>query len=104
MSGEYSLSRVGIEVARAWKPSAWRERLEVTHEGATYELAKARWWGNTYELRADGRVVGSIRPHHPFTRRSAITMPAEFPLAATVFVAALVVLMWNRQAGAAGGG
>lgn len=103
VSGVFALSRVGIEVVRASKPSAWRERLEVTHEGATYELAKASWWGNAYDVRADGRAIGSIRPRHPFTRRSAVTMPEEFPLAVTVFIAALVVLMWNRQAGAAGG-
>lgn len=104
LSGEFLLSRGGAVVARARKPSALRRRFEVRHDGQVYELVKARWWGRRYDLRAGGRTIGSIGPHHAFTRRAEIALPAELAVPVQVFVAALVVLLWKRDSQAAGGG
>lgn len=102
--GAFTLTRGGAPVARAHKPSAFRNRFEVEHEGRVYEVMKASWWGRRFAVRTDGRAIGSIGPHHPFTRRSEIVLPAELGLPVTVFLAALVVLLWNRDASAAGAG
>jgi hypothetical protein len=104
MSGAYRLTSHRAEVARARKPSAWRNRLEVEHDGWTYELAKRSWWGSTYELRLSGSPVGEVRPRHLFTtRRAQVHMPDDMPLPTVVFVCALVVLLWNRESAAASG-
>lgn len=103
-SGDYTLSRGGAVVATARKPSSLRSRFEIEHEGHVYELAKAAWWGRRFRLREGGQTIGSIGPHHLFTRRSAIDLPAELGLPVQVFVAALVAFMWKRDAGAAAGG
>lgn len=105
-SGAFELSHHGAVVARARKPSAFRKRFELEHEGRVYELAKESWWGRAFELRADGHRVGSVRPVHPFTRRASIDLPEELSLPVRVFAAALVALLWRRgaSAAAAGGG
>lgn len=105
VSGAFTLSCQGMPVASARKPSALRNRFEVEYEGRQYEVVRAAWWGRRYEVRAHGQPIGSIGPHHPFTRRAEIALPDELTLPVKVFVAALVVLLWNRDSsGAAGGG
>lgn len=101
ISGAFILGHQGLEVVWARKPSAWRERFEVEYEGRTYELVKASWLRNSFELREHGRTVGAVRPRNIFRRRSEMMMPEELPLPVIVFVAALVVLMWNRRNAAA---
>jgi hypothetical protein len=100
-SGAFVLSGGGQPLARAVKPSAFTNRFEVEHAGRTYELRKANWFTRTFEFREGGVPVGSIRPHHPFTRRSSISLPGDLPLPVQVFVTALAVLMWNREQAAA---
>jgi hypothetical protein len=103
ISGAYLLTHHGTVVARGRKPSAWRNRLEIEHEGWTYELTKRSWWGNTYELRLHGSTVGAVQPRHLFTRRAQVRMPEDMALPTVVFVCALVVIMWNRESAAASG-
>lgn len=104
VSRSFVLARHGEELARASKASALRGQLEIRHGDATHQLVKSPWLGNTHELRRGGEAVGSVRPHHLFTRRAAITVPDDLPLAVTVFVAALVRIMRQREGAAAGGG
>jgi hypothetical protein len=100
-SGAFTLTRDAVVIARAHKPSAFHNRFEVEHDGRRYELVKAAWWMRRFELRSDGQTIGSIAPQHPFTRRCEIALPVELGLAVKVFLAALVALMWNRDASAA---
>jgi hypothetical protein len=99
--GAFVLSQVGQPLARAVKPNAFTNRFEVEHAGRAYELRKANWFTRTFEFREGGVPVGSIRPHHPFTGRSSISLPGDLPLPVQVFVTALAVLMWNREQTAA---
>lgn len=104
LSSAFELHRFGVLVARARKTSAVRHRFGVEHDGRFYELRKATWWGRAFQLREHGRPVGHIRPLHPFTRRSDVYLPDSLSVPAQVFVSALAVLMWRRDAGAAAGG
>lgn len=102
-SGAFQLSRDGGLVVEAHKPSAFSNRFDIEHDGHRYELAKAGFLTKRFELRQDGRAVGSIAPHHPFTRRCEVALPDALPLPVQVFLTALVVLMWNRDANTAAG-
>lgn len=104
LSGAFELSHHGGVVARARKPSAWRNRFEVEHESRHYELEKESWWSRRYELRDASGPVGGVRPVHVFTRRAEIDLPDELTLPGKVFVTALVAFLWNRDASAAAGG
>lgn len=104
VSGAFTLSHAGTPIATARKPSAFRRRFEVDHRGRRYEVVKAAWWGRRFEVRADDRPIGSIGPHHPLTRRAAIDLPEDLGLPVQVFIAALVILLWNRDASGAAGG
>lgn len=103
-SGAFTLSCAGMPIVTARKPSAFRNRFEVDREGRRYEVVKASWWGRRFEVRADDQPIGSIGPHHPFTRRAAIDLPEDIGLPVQVFLAALVVLLWNRDSSGAAGG
>lgn len=102
-SGAFQLLHDGVVVAQAHKPSAFSNRFEVRHDGRGYELVRSGWWTRRFELRRDGQTIGQITPHHPFTRRSAVTLPPDLPLPVQVFLMGLVVLMWRREASAAAG-
>lgn len=104
MSGAFLLRHGGAVAARADKPSGLRRRFDVEHDGRRFEFVSAGFWTRGFELRRDGATVGRIIPRHAFTRRAAITFPADLPLPVTVFLAALAALMWKRDAAAASAG
>lgn len=62
------------------------------------------WWGRRFEVRTDDQPIGSISPHQLFTRRAVIALPDDLMLPVNVFIAALVVLLWNRDSSGAAGG
>lgn len=103
-SGAFQLLHDGHVLAEARKPSAFFDRFQVEHDGRRYELAKARWWARRFELREHGQVVGTIAPRHVLTNRCELALPPDLPLPVQVFLAALAVLMWNRDANAAASG
>ena len=100
-SGAFLLLREGAVVATAHKPSAFRDRFDVEHAGQQYELVKASLWSRRFELRAGGQAIGVIEPAGIFTRRCDVRMPGGIETPVQVFLAALALLMWRRNAAAA---
>lgn len=101
LTSEFVLSQRRQEIARARKTSAVRNRFEVTWDSHVWELVKVTWWGRAFAVREGGTEIGSMRPEHAFTRRSLIDLPDDVPVPVAAFLAALAVLMWNRDQSAA---
>lgn len=102
-AGAFTLCHDDAVVARARKPSHLHNRFEIQHEGRRYDLVKASWWTRRFEVHVDGHAIGFISPRHPLTRRAAIVLPADLTLPLQVFLAALVVFLWDREAASAAG-
>jgi hypothetical protein len=99
-SGEFLLERDGIVLARATKPSAFRNAFEVRHDGRTYEVAKESVWQRRYVVRSGNAEIGSVAPRSAFGRAAVATLPDTWPLPLKVFVVWLVVILWKRAAAA----
>ena len=96
-SGDFFI-RVGDHVvARADKPSAFRRRFEVSVGERRYTLTAANPFVRRFVLREGERRVGVVRPKNAFSHAALIDLPEEIPLAARVFMAWLVILMWRRR-------
>ena len=102
MHGDFLLERDGIVLARATKPSAFRNRLVIRHDGRTYELAKASLWRRRYVVRSGNAEIGSLSPTSAWRREAAVKLPEQWPLPLKVFVIWLVVILWNRESSAMG--
>ena len=50
------------------------------------------------------REIGAIRPAHLFSRSALADLPDDLPLAVRIFMIWLVLLLWKRDMGNAGGG
>jgi hypothetical protein len=102
LKGPFLLERDGRLIARAVKPSAFRERFEVEVNGAVYTLRKPSAFSRRFHLFSGEQQIGEIAPVSVFSRRSRINLPADIPLAIQLFIFWLALLMWKRQAAAAG--
>jgi hypothetical protein len=91
------------EFAAADRVSAWSGRWELTTGGRTYELAKAAWYSQRYELRVGAAVVGELHPRGVFGNKADVALPPELPPAVQVFVVAVVMTLWRREQSAAAG-
>jgi hypothetical protein len=92
------------EPARAERTSFWSGKWRVDTGSGSYELAKPSMWTTEYELRAGGRLVGSVRRRGVFKSGAEAELPAELPAAVQVFVVAVVTTQWRRDSSAAAGG
>jgi hypothetical protein len=59
-------------------------------------------FSRTFELHAGSTVVGSLSARGVFSRRMNVDLPETLPLAVRVFVVWLTVVLWKREAEAAG--
>jgi len=101
MSGAFLLEGEGAIVARAVKPSAFRHSFVVHQDGREYTLSRRSAFRREYVLRQDAREVGSVAPEKWFSRRAAVNLPDDLPLAVRVFIVVLVLLLWKRDSNAA---
>lgn len=97
VSGSFLLLDVEKVVAYAKKPSALKDRFEITYFSALYALRKPSIWKSGLELEEHGRVVGAITPVGYFQRKIEIDLPTEMPLVVKVFIFWLALIIWNRQ-------
>jgi hypothetical protein len=102
LKGPFLLERDGRVIARAVKPSAFRDRFEVELNGTTYTLRKPSAFSRRFHLFSGEQQIGEIAPVSAFSRRSRVDLPADIPLAMQLFIFWLALLMWKRQAAAAG--
>ncbi len=101
MMGDFVLEFQGSVLARAQKPSAFKQRFVLTFEGRSYALAAASWFGRPFVLREEDAEVGHIRPLSVFSNKSDLDLPDALPLPVQAFCFWLVLLLWKRAAAAA---
>ena len=97
VSGSFLLLDVQNVVAHAEKPSAFKDRFEITHFSSHYELKKTSIWKSRFELKSNGQMVGSISPKGFFRRTIEIDLPEEMPLIFRTFIFWLALIILKRQ-------
>ena len=103
MSGDFVLDRAGTILARAQKPSAFRDTFVVNLSGRSLELRRAGTFNRRFLLLSDGKEVGVIDPVSAWSRAARVDLPADWPFSIMLFVFWLAALMWRRHEGAAAG-
>jgi hypothetical protein len=101
LGGDYLMERNGNIVARAVKPSFFRDKFAVQLGSRSIELKKLRWTSRKFGLFDGDTQVGTIYPRGHFTKRTNIDLPKEWPLASRVFMFWLVYMVWKRDSQAA---
>jgi hypothetical protein len=101
MIGPFLLEDATGVVARAVKPSAFRQSFIVEYAGREYTLTRRSAFTREAVLRLDAQEVGSIGPEAWFTRRAAVNITADVPVAVEVFLLVLVLFLWKRESNAA---
>ncbi len=96
-AGTFFLRRAGATVVTAKKPSVFRRELQVKFGGRAFSLVVASFFGRRFLLREGGREVGSVAPAHMFTRKAIVDLPESLPLEVQVFMAWLVINIWQRN-------
>ena len=104
MSGDFILESPEELVARAAKPSVFRRAFLVEYGGQQYELRAKSVLRRTFVLLDGQREIGSVSRESVLTRRTAVDLPEHLPLPVRIFIVWLVVIVWKRDAAAAGGG
>lgn len=101
LSGDFVLSSATGVVARAAKPSAWRNTFLVAWAGKTYELRKTNVFRREFSLFSGAQCLGTLRPQSAWTRRAELDWPQDLPMPLQAFMVWLVWLIWIREATAA---
>jgi hypothetical protein len=97
-SGEWSLQGQGEIVAAARKPSAMFRSFTVTFGGGGLTLQAQSPFSRVFQLLNSERVIGEIRPAHPFTLRALMQCDDDVPQLVQLFAFWLVALSWRRTA------
>ncbi|MGH8907961.1 MAG: hypothetical protein ACRD0K_15955 [Egibacteraceae bacterium] len=102
--GSLVLMEHGVEIAQAERAGAMSRVWHLRSASGSCDLTKPSWWSRAYELRSEGRTVGSIQPEG-FLRRGAIAdLPSGMAIEFRVFVLVVVLTLWRREDSAAAGG
>ena len=96
--GDFAIEAGGRELARATKPSAFRDTMIVHYGGRDYTLLKPSIWRRTFALLDGERQIGAISPESAWTRRATADLPPDVPVPIQAFVVWLVILLWKRDA------
>jgi hypothetical protein len=97
MSGDFVLEVGGQILARATKPSAFRDTMIIHSGGREYTLRKPSVWRRVFVLMDGDRQIGSIAPDSAWTRRATADLPADWPMPINAFVIWLVIILWKRD-------
>ncbi|HEX4964068.1 MAG TPA: hypothetical protein VF173_24800 [Thermoanaerobaculia bacterium] len=101
MSGAFILENEEGVVARASKPSAFRDSFDVEHSGREYKLSYAH--GREFLFLENRRKVGSVARTRMLSRRTDVDLPEDLPLPVKVFVVWLALILWKRESDSAVG-
>ena len=101
--GRFVLQRGADVVARATKPSVFRDRFEVEFGQVAFTLRKPTPFTRRFGVFEGERQVGEIAPASFFSRRVIVDLPSDWPPAVHVYVFWLVLLIWNREKNSDGG-
>lgn len=98
MAGDFIIEAGGRELARATKPSAFRDTMIVHYGGRDYALRKPSVWRRAFVVMDGERQIGSISPESAWTRRATADVPPDWPVPIQAFVIWLVIILWKRDA------
>ena len=98
VSGDRFLELDGKIIARATKPSAFRNRFEIETPDRLLVLQKPSSLNRRLIVLDREKEMGSIYPLGAFTRRTGIDLPDGWPLPIRVFLFWLVFNVWKRGA------
>jgi len=98
MSGDFIIEAGGRELARATKPSAFRDTIVVHYGRRHFTLRKPSLWRRGFALMDGERQIGAISPESAWTRRATADLPPDVPVPIQAFVVWLVILLWKRDA------
>ena len=101
--GRFVLQRGDDVVARATKPSAFRDRFEVEFGQVAFTLRKVSAFSRRFGVFVGEQQIGGIAPASFFSRTVIVDLPSDWPAAVHVYVFWLVLLMWNREKSSDGG-
>jgi hypothetical protein len=96
--GDFVLEASGRELARATKPSAFRDTIIVHYGGRDYTLLKPSIWRRAFALMDGDRQIGTIEPESAWTRRAIADFASDWPMPIQAFVIWLVIILWKRNA------
>ena len=95
--GPFTLEHEGVVLAKAYKPSAFRNRFEVEIDKARVELKREGLLTRSFIVRRGKEVLGRIDAESLFTRRARIDLPDDWPLPFQLFIFWLVLIVWKRM-------
>ena len=103
--GDFIIERGGQVLARATKPSVFRQAFLVNYNGKTYSLHRPSVWRRAFALLDGEQQIGSVSPNSVWTRDATADLPRDWPMAVKAFVIWLVIILWKRESdGAAAAG
>ena len=98
MTGDFVLERGSQVLARATKPSAFRNAFIVTYNGKSYMQRKPSAWRRAFVLLDEERHIGSVSPLSAWTRQATADLPRDWPMPIKAFIIWLVIILWKRDA------
>jgi hypothetical protein len=99
--GDFVISDRGGVIARAGKDSAFLRAFTVRFGEREFRFRAAHPMTRRFVLEEQGNAVGEICPYL-FSRKCRAEFPESLPIPVCVFLLWLAVLIWRRQAAAAG--
>lgn len=101
LDGALVLLRDGTPEAQAVKPSVWAYTYSLEWAGGAGHLRADGSWGSVYVLEHEGQRLARMKQSAWGTGRAEGAFPDEWPVERALFVAAVAMLAWRAQAGAA---
>jgi len=98
----FSLYRGDDAVVIEKTTSLWANAQQIEHDGRTWLMRPARYFGKTFNVLSDGdAVVGTVAPARFFFPLSDITvdLPDDVPIVVQVFMLWLAVRSWATDTG-----
>jgi hypothetical protein len=96
LSGHWTLENGGQVIASGQKPSAMFRAYELSMTGVDFTVQPQSAFTRCFDIVFEGRVVGSIRPAHIFTRRAFIECNSQVPELVQLFAFWLTAIAWRR--------
>lgn len=94
--GAFELEVGGTLIAKAYKPSLFRNRFELDFGNVRIILERESLLGFAFVIRRGRDVLGRIERPNVFTREAEIDLPDEWPIPLKLFVIWLVLIIWRR--------
>lgn len=96
-SGLWTLETNGRVLADGKKTSLLFRTFEIVAGDRRLALKPQSAFTRCFDILESGRVQGTIRPKHPFTRRAVISCSSDVPEIVQLFCFWLVVVIWRRE-------